>query len=458
MSNAVMKKQGDVEHNSPQVVVVGMGNTGLSCTQHLLARGQRVILMDTRELPPMISRLRGEFAHLDQYLGGLDAQVLASADQIVLSPGLSIKEPAIANAIAAGVEVIGDIELFARTVTAPVLAVTGSNGKSTVTAMLVEMLRAYGLVAQAGGNLSPPALDLLTGGVADVYVLELSSFQLETTTRLDCEAATIINLSPDHMDRYLSYEDYVAAKARVYRHAKNLVVNLDDPKVLSLDTGGRQVVGFSLNPKSGALATLLGEGSDVHLSIADEKVLPLSELNVVGRHNQANALAAMALAHCHGVSTTAMANALQRYRGLPHRCQFVHEHNAVRWINDSKGTNVDACIAAIRGLQNGCSLILIVGGDAKSQDFSSMTAVIEEYVHTVVLIGRDANLIEQALPTNQPRIYAGDLEQAVVLSAEIADPGMTVLFSPACASFDMFKNYQERGESFIDAVRSRYPS
>ncbi len=458
MSNAVMKKQSDVEHSSRQVVVVGMGSTGLSCTQYLLARGHRVILMDTRELPPMISRLRGEFADLEQYLGGLDAQVLARADQIILSPGLSIKEPAIANAIAAGVEVIGDIELFARSVTAPVLAVTGSNGKSTVTAMLAEMLRAHGLAVQAGGNLSPPALDLLTDSVADIYVLELSSFQLETTLRLDCEAAAIINLSPDHMDRYSNYQDYVAAKARIYRHAKNVVVNLDDPEVLALDSGGRPIVGFSLNPQSGALATLLVEGSGTYLSIAGEKVLPVQELNVLGRHNQANALAAMALAHCHGVSATAMANALQGYRGLAHRCQFVHEHNSVRWINDSKGTNVDASIAAIRGLQNGRSLILILGGDAKSQDFSSMTAVIEEYVHTVVLIGRDANLIEQALPVDQPRIYAADLDQAVAVSAEIAVPGMTVLFSPACASFDMFRNYQERGESFIDAVRCRYPS
>ncbi len=458
----VMSKQRDAHDGAREtVVVVGMGSTGLSCARYLMARQRRrVILMDTRELPPTIAQVRNEFGDLEQHFGGLDARVLAGAAQVVLSPGLSVHEAAIAGAAAAGVEVIGDIELFARQANAPVLAVTGSNGKSTVTAMLAEMLRAHGLAVRAGGNLGPPALELLTVSGVDTYVLELSSFQLETTQRLDCAAVAVLNLSPDHMDRYRCYADYVAAKTRIYRHAQTLVVNQDDPGVLALETGGRRVLGFSLEPDRQALATVTraGAGSEAWLSLAGERVLAVAELTVAGRHNQANALAAMALAHCMGVTAPAMAKALREFRGLAHRCQSVCEHGAVRWINDSKGTNVDATIAAIRGLQNGRNIVLIAGGDAKQQDFSSLAEVISRHVHALVLFGRDAGRIEQALAPDQPRVFAGDLDQAVALAAGLARPGMRVLFSPACASFDMFRNYQERGAAFIDAVHCRYPA
>ncbi len=459
MHKAAMTMQRDLHHNDREaVVVVGMGTTGLSCARHLLAHGRRVILMDTRELPPTVARVRTEFAELEQHYGPLDAGVLARAAQVVLSPGVSAHEPAIEAAAAAGVEILGDIELFARQVDAPVLAVTGSNGKSTVTAMLADILQAQGLVVKAGGNLGPPALELLTGSRADAYVLELSSFQLETTWSLNCEAAAVLNLSPDHMDRYSRYEDYVAAKARIYQQTKSLVVNRDDAGILALDTGDCKVLGFSLDPRQQALATILGSGPDAVLSLAGDPVLAVSELMVAGRHNQANALAAMALAHCLGAGAGAMASALRDFDGLKHRCQLVLESDGVRWINDSKGTNVAATIAAIGGLQNGRTIVLIAGGDAKQQDFSSLSEVAARHVHGLVLFGRDAGLIEQALVPGQSPVLARDLDEAVALSAQLARPGMSVLFSPACASFDMFRNYQDRGEAFIKAVHGRYPA
>jgi len=435
-----------------------MGTSGLSCARYLKERGHRVILMDTRELPPSIARVREEFGDLEQHFGSLDPEVLLQAAQVVLSPGLSIREPAIVRAAEAGVEILGDIELFARQAEAPVLAVTGSNGKSTVTAMLAEMLRADGLAVQAGGNLGPPALDLLSAPNTAVYVLELSSFQLETTWSLDCEAAAILNLTPDHLDRYPGYGEYVAAKARLYQQARTLVVNCDDPEVMALQTHGARVLGFSLEPRPGAIATIRTVACGRCLELAGQTLLPVSDLLVAGRHNQANALAAMTLAHCLEVSPGAMVKALRGFRGLAHRCQFIGEYLGVRWINDSKGTNVDATIAAIHGLHNGRSIVLIAGGDAKQQDFSNLSAVMARYVHAVVLLGRDAGYIEQSLAPQQQRVHAGDLDQAVALAAEHAQPGMTVLFSPACASFDMFKNYQERGAAFIDAVHCRYPA
>ncbi len=440
------------------VVVVGMGSTGMSCTRYLLQRGCNVILMDTRELPPNIEQIHREFADLEQHFGGLDAQILNKAIQVVLSPGVSLHEPALVSAQQAGVEIIGDIELFARQAKAPVLAITGSNGKSTVTAMLAEILRADGCNVHAGGNLGPPALELLSAAQADVFVLELSSFQLETTSSLECEAAAVLNLSPDHLDRYANYAAYVAAKARLFAQTEHLIVNQDDPEVMALDSAGRKVLGFSLNPHTNALATRTGCGPEAWLSLAGEAVLPVAELGVAGRHNHANALAAMALASCLDVNTESMAKALREFHGLAHRCQCVCRHHGVSWINDSKGTNVDATMAAIRGLENGRNLILIAGGDGKQQDFTALARLIDRHVQQLILIGRDAPVIEQALTPGQSCAHAGDLDEAVVLAEKFAQAGMIVLFSPACASFDMFRNYQARGDAFIEAVCSRYPA
>jgi UDP-N-acetylmuramoylalanine--D-glutamate ligase len=369
-----------------------------------------------------------------------------------VSPGVSVKEPAIARAIGAGEQAIGDIELFAREATAPVIAVTGANGKSTVTALTGEMCRRAGLLTAVGGNIGVPALSLLGDREPDVYVLELSSFQLETTYSLNARAATVLNITPDHMDRYRDIGEYAEAKARVFRGNGTMVLNADDSRVMRMRQSGRRTVSFSLGRPAEAqdygLDEIRGATWLVH---GTQPLMAAREVPLAGRHNLANVLAAMALAETAGVVPEDACAAVREFKGLHHRTELVAERHGVRWYDDSKGTNVGATVAALNGMT--APVILIAGGDGKGQDFSDLKPACAQHARAVVLIGRDAPLIEAALGNAVTTRRAKDMHEAVRFAAGLAQPGDVVLLSPACASFDMFRNYEHRAEVFRAAVQ-----
>ena len=446
--------------NQPQqapVLVVGLGESGLSVARHLAARGESVLVLDSRECPPGLARLERELPQVRVRLGAFDAALLAAAPRVILSPGVPLSEPAVQAALAAGVEVIGDVELFAREVPAPVAAVTGSNGKSTVTALLGDIARAGGLRTEVGGNLGPPALDLLQGEAADLYVLELSSFQLETTWSLAPAVAAVLNVSPDHLDRYADLASYVAAKASILSGAEVAVLNLDDPLVARLESDATRVVGFSVLGNPRARAGLVAGDGGPWLALGGEPVAPAASMPLAGRHNLANALAAMAMAEVLGVAREAMVRGIVAFRALAHRCVRVAERAGVSWIDDSKGTNVGATVAAIEGIARGRNLVLIAGGVGKGQDFSALAGPIANHVHTLVLLGRDAAHIDAVVPDGVARVQAASMHEAVRLAAQFARAGDCVLLSPACASFDMFDGYAARGDAYAAAVSALEP-
>jgi len=445
--NSVLKPD-----DNKRALVVGLGLTGRSCVRHLVARGYKVAGVDTRPAPPAFETLKREFPQAALHTGGLPERLFADPGLLVVSPGVSLREPVIARALEHGAQAIGDIELFARAATAPVLAITGANGKSTVTALTGEMCRAGGLQTAVGGNIGVPALELLEQPVPDVYVLELSSFQLETTWSLNARAATVLNLTPDHMDRYRDLAEYAAAKARVFRGNGTMVLNADDARVLGMSVPGRRVVHFGLGaPFAAGDYGVRAHAGEEWLVRGEERLLRVSEMLLAGRHNLANVLAAMALSETVGVPVAAQIEAVRRFRGLPHRTELVAEKGGVRWINDSKGTNVGATVAALNGMT--VPTILIAGGDGKGQDFGELKPAAAVHARAVVLIGRDAALIAAALGDVVPMQRATDLYQAVALAQRLARPGDAVLLSPACASFDMFRNYEHRGDVFRAAVR-----
>lgn len=435
-----------------RALVVGLGLTGMTCVRHLVARGYDVTVVDTRDQPPKLDELRREFPRVLAHTGGLPAAVFSDPGLLVVSPGVSVKEPAVVRAVGAGAQAIGDIELFACEATAPVIAITGANGKSTVTALTGEMCRRAGLQTAVGGNIGVPALSLLGDREPDVYVLELSSFQLETTHSLNARAATVLNITPDHMDRYRDIGEYAEAKARVFRGNGTMVLNADDSRVMRMRQSGRRTVNFSLGRPSEAqdygLDEIRGETWLVH---GTQPLMSAREVPLAGRHNLANVLAAMALAEAAGVVPEHACAAVREFKGLHHRTELVAEHDGVRWYDDSKGTNVGATVAALNGMT--APVILIAGGDGKGQDFSELTPACAQHARAVVLIGRDAPLIEAALGNVVTARRAKDMHEAVRFAAGLAQPGDVVLLSPACASFDMFRNYEHRAEVFREAVR-----
>jgi UDP-N-acetylmuramoylalanine--D-glutamate ligase len=438
-----------------KTLIVGLGKTGLSCARFLTGQGIRVAITDTRTAPPGLTQLRDELPDTALFLGGFSAEVFQAAEQIIVSPGVSVAEPLIQDALGRGVPVIGDIELFARAVQAPVVAVTGSNGKSTVVSLLGEMARYAGWRTAVGGNLGEPALDLLHQDNR-CYVLELSSFQLETTHSLEPKAAAVLNVSPDHMDRYPTVADYAAAKARIYRGAEVGVINRDDPQVRAMAGMAGQEVGFTLGAPCGSDYGLSERDGETWLCRGDRHLIPVADLQLQGSHNIANALAALALGDAAGLPVTAMLEGLRRFGGLPHRSQLVRERREVRWYNDSKGTNPGATLAALEGLhpaEGHGRAVLIAGGDGKCADFTQLAPTVERTCRAVVLIGRDAPLLQKAWQGRAPLHRAETLPQAVVMAAELAVPGDHVLLSPACASFDMFRGFEHRGEVFAEAVR-----
>ena len=440
-------------------LVVGLGETGLSCVRHLSGLHRKVAAVDSRKHPPRLAAVESEFPEVEVRCGSFDAPVFDAAAEIVVSPGVSVREPALRAAAARGVRIVGDVELFARAADAPVVAITGSNGKSTVTSLVTAMAKRNGVRAGSGGNLGPPALSLLGRGY-ELYVLELSSFQLETTSALRPAAATVLNVSPDHMDRYESFDDYVAAKRRVFGGDTVVVANLDDPVASRLGGDRRPTIGFSARPHPAARWYVEGHGSEGASNEAwimrrGRPVMPAGSIPLAGTHNVSNVLAAFALGDAVGLDAGAMSAAVEAWAGLPHRCETVASREGVRWINDSKGTNVGATVAAIEGLGAQGPVVLIAGGVAKGADFSPLLAPARRHVRCAVLIGRDAPLIDAALDRSIEVRHAPDLAAAVDAAARAARTGDTVLFSPACASFDMFESFEARGDAFRRLVLAR---
>jgi UDP-N-acetylmuramoylalanine--D-glutamate ligase len=435
-------------------VVVGLGKTGVSAVRYLHNHGIAVAATDSRVAPPGVRELGALSDTLDLRLGGFDLSLLEAATQVVMSPGVSLEEPIARSARARGIEVLGDIELFARAVRAPVIGITGTNGKSTVTSLVAVMAAAAGRRVLAGGNLGEPALDLLAQPVPDVYVLELSSFQLETTWSLALQAAAVLNVTADHMDRYATVEDYARAKARIFANATTVVLNADDPLVAAMrggGGGGARAVTFSTLREDADYA-LRREGSATMLARRGVGLLDVSRLKIRGLHNAANALAALALGDAAGFPLDAMLAALENFPGLPHRSAWVADIGGVRYVDDSKGTNVGATLAAVAGLDE--PLVLIAGGAGKGQDFAPLRAAFAGKVRHVVLIGQDAPALERALAGVCVTERAASMEAAVAAAARAAEVGDTVLLSPACASLDMFQNYAHRGAVFAAAVRA----
>ena len=443
--------------SSGHALVVGLGETGLSCVRHLAGLRRKVVAVDSRERPPRLASVESEFPGVEVRCGGFDAPVFDAAAEIVVSPGVSVREPALQAAAARGVRIVGDVELFARAADAPVVAITGSNGKSTVTSLVSAMARRSGVRAGCGGNLGPPALSLLGRGY-ELYVLELSSFQLETTSALRPAAATVLNVSPDHLDRYESFDEYVAAKRRVFSGDTVVVANLDDPLASRLGGDRGPAIGFSTHPRPDAQWHVAGRGSasnEAWIMRRGAPVMPVDSIPLAGLHNVSNVLAAFALGDAVGLDPGAMSAAAGAWAGLPHRCETVASRGGVRWINDSKGTNVGATVAAIDGVGAQGPVVLIAGGVAKGADFSPLLAPARRHVRCAVLIGRDAPLIDAALDRSIEIRHAPDLAAAVDAAAQTARAGDTVLFSPACASFDMFASFEARGDAFRQLVLAR---
>lgn len=438
--------------NEKRALVVGLGISGLSSVRYLVHQGYAVTVVDSRAQPPGLGTLNSELPEIEVHTGSFNAALFHDPGLLVVSPGISVKEPVIAAACARGVEAVGDIELFARAVHSPILAITGSNGKSTVTSLVGEMCREAGFDTAVGGNIGLPALDLLRTPEPEMYVLELSSFQLETASSLNARAATVLNITPDHMDRYATLAEYAAAKARIFSGDGTMILNADDPVVMSMGLPGRGTVRFGTSlPASDIDYGLMMHGGEIWLARGARQLMPASAVPLPGRHNLVNVLAAMALAECVHVPLDAMKRAVSRFQGLRHRVEVVLERDGVRWIDDSKGTNVGATVAALNGM--GAPVILIAGGDGKGADFSALRAPVASCARAVVLIGRDAALIEEALAGVVPVVKVADMQAAVREAARLAQIGDVVLLSPACASFDMFRNYEHRGQVFAQSVK-----
>lgn len=431
--------------------IIGTGVTGLSVARFLARQGQAFVMLDTRAQPPNLEQIKQEFPNVVIELGELNKDTLLLADEIIASPGISTATPAIAAARAAGIPVVGDIELFVRYARAPIVAITGSNAKSTVTTLVGEMAAQAGIKVAVGGNLGTPALDLLDDGI-ELYVMELSSFQLETVTKVGAKVATILNISADHLDRYPNMQSYHSAKLRVYYGAEKIVVNRNDVLTQPPFAAGVKPITFGGGVEFNNFGVIT-EGGEDYLAWQFQSLLPVSELKIRGKHNVDNALAALALGYAAGIPLPDMVETLKVFRGLPHRCEWVATKKGIEFFNDSKGTNIGATVAAIKGLARPpAGLVLIAGGEGKGADFKELVPAVTGQVRAAVLIGRDAPQIAEAIGSVTRVVFANSMIDAVKKAYDLAQPGDAVLLSPACASFDMFKNYADRGEQFCTAV------
>lgn len=434
-------------------IVVGLGKSGMSLVRFLARQGLPFAVADTRENPPELATLKTQFPQVEVRCGALDVEFLSRAGELYVSPGLALATPTLREVAARGVKMSGDIDLFVRHAKAPIVAITGSNAKSTVTTLVGEMAAAAGRKVAVGGNLGTPALDLLDDAV-ELYVLELSSFQLETTERMNAEVATCLNVSEDHMDRYDNLQAYHLAKHRIFRGARQVVVNRQDALSRPLIADQVPCWTFGLEKPDFKGFGLIEENGEKYLAFQFQALMPVRELKMRGAHNQANALAALALGHAVGLPFEPMLDTLRGFTGLPHRCQWVRERNGVNYYDDSKATNVGAALAAIEGLGADIpgKLVLIAGGDGKGADFSALRAPVARFCRAVVLLGRDAERLAEVLGGSAPLVRVKTLDEAVRSAAELASSGDAVLLSPACASLDMFKNFEERGRLFAQAA------
>jgi UDP-N-acetylmuramoylalanine--D-glutamate ligase len=463
--NALLKSYFALDPLDSRILVVGLGDTGVSVAHYLQYLGFKFALIDSRERPPVTEAFYQQMPNVPVFTGGFDKDAFQVATHLIVSPGVALSEKSIADAVDHGAKVLSDIDLFACSVTAPIIAITGSNGKSTVTTMLGEMAKESGKYVAVGGNIGTPALELLCSDrneakKVELYVLELSSFQLERTSVLNAAAATVLNVSADHLDRHPDIESYAQEKQKVYNGNGCMVINADDAIVYAMRKADRKVITFSIEQIADFYIGRMDDTDDsIHAGgraiaeflMHDEKrLMPLAELPLEGRHNAANALAALALGTAAGLDDQAMCNALRKFNGLEHRMQRVAEINGVTWVNDSKATNIGACIAALQGYQN--KVVLIAGGDGKGADMNELADAIKEKAKSVVLIGKDAKLIELALNGCVPVYNATTMAHAVKIASGLAVAGDSVLLSPACASLDQYKNYRDRGDKFKQAV------
>ena len=437
-------------------VVAGLGKTGHSIARYLCRRNKAFVVFDTRLNPEGLDAFKAEFPGVDVFLGAIPNDLYAQITEIISSPGVALDEPSIALAIDKGIPVIGDIECLAREIQSPVVAITGTNGKSTVTTLVGEMAKAAGRTVAVAGNIGAPVLDVLDDGIDyDLWVLELSSFQLDLVYSLAPVAATILNVTPDHLDRHHHLDAYIQAKQRVYHDAKALIYNRDDSQTIpKINTSHSISYGLD-SPGQGNWGLDMSQG-EPYLCYGTELLLPADSIKIKGKHNWQNALAACALAKEAGIENRFMVSVLQTFTGLPHRSQWVRTLDGVEWINDSKGTNIGATISAISGIGGSLKgkIVLIAGGQGKGADFTELRGSIAEYVRSMVLIGQDADLLERALGDLVPISRAATLDEAVLGAKALASPGDVVLLSPACASLDMFKDFNHRGESFTAAVKA----
>ena len=426
-------------YKNKNITIIGLGKTGLSCIDYLQSQGANIRVIDTRQNPKGVDQLP---KNIPLHIGGLNQKWLLESDMIVISPGLAVKTPEIQTALSAGVEVVGDIELFCRAAAKPIVAITGSNGKSTVTTLVYEMAKAAGVKVGMGGNIGIPALSLLKED-CDLYVLELSSFQLETTYSLKAAAATVLNVTEDHMDRYVDLEDYRQAKLRIYHNAQTAVVNNEDK--LTFGEGENQAKQTVCFAEHDADYRLKIENGKQYLMAKDEVILPCDEATLVGRHNYMNILAGTALAQAIGIDLSAIRTALRQFKGLDHRFQLAHQAHGVRWVNDSKATNVGSTVAALEGLTVEGKLHLLLGGDGKGADFSELATLINRPNIICYCFGRDGAQLAALSP--QSHLF-DTMEQAVEFLRPALSAGDMVLLSPACASLDQFASFEKRGEEF----------
>jgi len=447
------------KHKNKSVLVLGLGETGLSMVRWLSDQSAHLRVADSRSAPPGLAEVRQYVAGDQIFCGNFNDALFDGIELIAISPGVPMHDPVVARAVARGIEVVGDIELFAQSLSQDnhprILAITGSNGKTTVTSMVEHLCRAAGKDAVAAGNISPAVLDVvLERGVnqPEVWVLELSSFQLETTSSLNADAAAVLNISEDHLDRYADIAEYSAAKARIFSGCDVQVLNRDDARSMDMARAECKTITFGLNePGSASDFGIERADGEVWLRQGKKRLLKASELQVAGLHNVANALAALALSRAIDFPMPVLLDALRSFKGLPHRVERVAEIGGVTYFDDSKGTNVGATVAALQGL--GCKAVLIAGGEGKGQDFAPLNPAVAGHARAVVLIGRDAPLIADALNGSGVKVVrAQDMDDAVMQAAQLAQSGDAVLLSPACASFDMFRNYEHRAEVFVQAL------
>jgi len=443
----LLNKHFSLNPQTANILIVGLGITGFSIARYLHRHGFQFSVIDSRENPPNAEELSQLSPTIQLTAGAFQATNFTTATHLIVSPGISLQQPLIAQALQRGAILVSDVDIFACATTAPIVAITGANGKSTVTTMVGEMGKAAGKITAVGGNLGTPMLDLLADEV-ELYVLELSSFQLERSHVLNAAAATVLNVTADHLDRHTDMADYAAQKQKVFRGDGVMILNADDAYVSAMQTSERknyffsiqQFIGFHIAPRDG-VEWLVNEETDF---------MPCADLPLEGRHNQANALAALALGTVVGLEKEAMCTALRSFVGLAHRMQKVAVKNGITWVNDSKATNIGACIAALQGYND--KVILIAGGDGKGADMRELRVAVAQKTKAVILMGKDAPLLEQALLGIVPLYLAKYIDDAVLCAANVAKTGDTVLLSPACASLDQYKNYAERGHKFAAAV------